>query len=87
METQEKNTKSFYVAPPKGRAHTISTKAIEVTDQSKLIDNLLNEFTNSSREEKNRYRSMLEEWLSSSDENTLFQEDVNKVKDLIYEMF
>jgi len=84
---QEKEDRSFYVKPPTGSSNTISTKAIEVEDQSKLIDNLLNEFRNSSSDEKKKYRSMLEGWLTATDENILFQEDINKVKDLIYEMF
>lgn len=87
MNIQEKDNESFYVKTTKGNSHTISTKAIEVEDQSKLIDNLLSEFTNSSSDDKKKYRSILEDWLSTTDENILFQEDVNKVRDLIYEMF
>jgi len=78
---------SFYIDPTKSKAHTISTANIEVEDLDRLIENLLLEFQNSSEEEKNKYRPILKDWLSSMDDSVLSQDDEKKVRDFLYEMF
>jgi hypothetical protein len=87
MKNKENNMKSFYVNSPNTKSHTISTVNIEAENVDVLIENLLLEFQNSSEEEKNKYRPILKDWLSSMDESVLFQDDEKKVRDFIYEMF
>lgn len=79
--------KSFYIDPTKSKTHTISTANIETENLDMLVENLLLEFQNSSEEEKSKYRPILKDWLSSMDESVLSQDDENKVRDFLYEMF
>lgn len=79
--------KSFYIDPTESKTHTISTANIETESLDMLVENLLLEFQNSSEEEKSKYRPILKDWLSSMDESVLSQDDENKVRDFLYEMF
>jgi len=89
MEEKQNNKNSYFIEVEDTGIHTMSTSNIEQNDNIILVESLLNEFQNIIKNDtdKEKYRSLLLEWLTSTDKNIIFQEDIKKVRDLIYEMF
>jgi hypothetical protein len=85
MKSQKTN--SFFLTGVQSKPYTRSTASIEVENRSDLIKNLLEEFENSSEEEKIKFKLLLSEWLDKLDEEEIYTEDQAKVRDFIYEMF
>ena len=85
MKSQKSN--SFFLTGVHFKPLTRSTASIEVENRTELIKNLLEEFENSTIEEKEKFCPMLKEWLHKLDENEIYADDQAKVRDFIYEMF
>ena len=78
---------SFWISKHGSTSYTISAEPIESDIDLQLVDALLNEFVHSTEEEKVEFKSMLETWLDEMDDEDLEMGKVEKVRDLIYEMF
>ena len=90
----DESKSTYYIDYKQKGAYTISSLPIEKSNIEDLIEAILEEFTNSSIEEKQAYKPMLKEWLYIyekqellSSEKVLLEKESAEVLDNIYEMF
>lgn len=78
---------SHWIAPSFNGTYCRSAAPLESEDAAQLVQHILQEFEQTTVEERERFRPILEKWLQEMPADLISMDNPQKVRDFIYEMF
>lgn len=87
IQLENQGSASHWITPSFDKPYCRSAAPLEEEDIARLVENILQEFEQSSLEEREQFRPILEKWLKEMPADILSLDNPQKVRDFIYEMF